>query len=78
MAAMNDPKRPEYCYLRETDYCSGAAIFLPLSLWQKLDGFDPYFAPAYYEDTDLAFRVRDAGYKVLVQPLSKVIHLEGR
>lgn len=73
----DDPKRPEYCYLRETDYCSGAAIFLPLSLWQKLDGFDPYFAPAYYEDTDLAFRVRDAGYKVLVQPLSKVIHLEG-
>lgn len=73
----DDPKRPEYCYLRETDYCSGAAIFLPLSLWQKLDGFDPYFAPAYYEDTDLAFRVRYAGYKVLVQPLSKVIHLEG-
>ena len=73
----DDPQRPEYCYLRETDYCSGAAIFLPLSLWQELNGFDPYFAPAYYEDTDLAFRVREAGYKVLVQPLSKVIHLEG-
>ena len=73
----DDPQRPEYCYLRETDYCSGAAIFIPLSLWQELNGFDPHFAPAYYEDTDLAFRVREAGYKVLVQPLSKVIHLEG-
>ncbi len=73
----DDPQRPEYCYLRETDYCSGAAIFLPIALWQKLNGFDPTFAPAYYEDTDLAFRVREIGYKVVVQPLSKVIHLEG-
>ena len=73
----DDPQRPEYCYLRETDYCSGAAIFLPLPLWHNLNGFDPHFAPAYYEDTDLAFRIREAGYKVFVQPLSKVIHFEG-
>ncbi len=32
---------------------------------------------AYYEDTDLAFKVRRAGYKVLYQPLSEVIHYEG-
>jgi len=39
--------------------------------------FDPRYAPAYYEDTDLAFKVRQAGYKVLYQPLSEVIHYEG-
>ncbi len=33
--------------------------------------------PAYYEDTDLAFRVRAAGKRVVVQPASEIIHLEG-
>ena len=31
-----------------------------------------------YEDTDLAFKVRKAGYKVLYQPLSEVIHSRRR
>ena len=35
------------------------------------------YAPAYYEDTDLAFKVRRHGFKVLYQPLSQVIHYEG-
>lgn len=73
----DDPKKPEYCYLRDVDYCSGAAIFLPKKVWKELKGFDPIFKPAYYEDTDLAFRVRRAGYRVLVQPFSKVVHSEG-
>ena len=33
-----------------------------------LGGFDARYAPAYYEDTDLAFAVRAAGRKVFYQP----------
>jgi len=73
----DNPNRPEYCYLRNVDYCSGAAIFVWSKVWQEMKGFDPIFSPAYYEDTDLAFRVRQAGYQVLFQPFSKVIHIEG-
>jgi hypothetical protein len=73
----DDPDRPEYNYLREVDYCSGAAIIIPKGLWEKLNGFDRLYEPAFYEDVDLAFRVRKAGYKVLCQPLSKVFHVEG-
>lgn len=72
-----DACSPEFNFLREVDYCSGAAIALKTSLWRKLDGFDEHFSPAYYEDTDLAFRVRQAGYKVFVQPLAAVVHFEG-
>src|SRR5436190_5287879 len=50
---------------------------IPKSLFQSVGGFDPRYAPAYYEDTDLAFKVRQAGYKVLYQPLSEVVHYEG-
>ena len=73
----DDPRKPEYNYVRDTDYCSGAAIMLPLALWRELGGFDEYYARAYYEDTDLAFRVREAGYRVLYQPFAKIIHSEG-
>ena len=73
----DDRQKPEYNYLREVDYCSAAALMIPKALFQSVDGFDPRYTPAYYEDTDLAFKVRRAGYKVLYQPLSEVIHYEG-
>ena len=73
----DDPGKPEYNYLREVDYCSAAALMIPKALFQSVGGFDPRYAPAYYEDSDLAFKVRQAGYNVLYQPLSEVIHYEG-
>ncbi len=72
-----DPRRPEFCYLRGTDFVSGASIALPTAIWRQLDGFDELFAPAYAEDVDLAFRVRAAGLYTLVQPLSQMLHFEG-
>ncbi len=65
---------PRYAYVRAMDYCSGAAIALPRALLQTLGGLDRRYMPAYYEDTDLAFAVRAAGYRVLVQPASVVVH----
>ncbi|AMV05592.1 glycosyltransferase [Xanthomonas citri] len=65
---------PRYAYVRAMDYCSGAAIALPRTLLHTLGGLDRRYMPAYYEDTDLAFAVRAAGYQVLVQPASVVVH----
>ena len=69
---------PEFNYLRETDYCSGACIAMPRTLWNQLGGFDESYAPAYYEDTDLAFRMRAIGWKVYYQPQAVVVHHEGK
>jgi glycosyltransferase involved in cell wall biosynthesis len=73
-----DPALPEFNYLRETDYCSGASIMIPRNLWIELGGFDRAYAPAYCEDSDLAFRVRRHGLKVFYQPQSVVVHHEGK
>ena len=71
------PEDPRYASLREADYCSGAALAIPRELFAAVGGFDTRYAPAYYEDTDLAFAVRAAGKRVLYQPASRVLHLEG-
>ncbi len=71
------PDKPEYNYVREADCISGCAILVPRWLWEKLGGFDERYSPAYYEETDLAFRIRAAGKKVYYCPFSTVVHLEG-
>ena len=72
-----DPKEPGFCYLRDADWVSGAALMIERELFEQLNGFDELYLPAYYEDTDLAFRVRAAGKRTVVQPASEIVHLEG-
>ena len=73
----DDPNKPEYNYVRDVDYISGAAIMLSRKLWEDIGGFDERYAPAYCEDSDLAFEVRKCGLRVVYQPLSVVTHFEG-
>ncbi len=68
---------PAYRYRRATDYVSGAALMIRQALFRKVGGFDARYAPAYYEDVDLAFAVRQAKWRVYYEPTSTVIHCEG-
>lgn len=73
-----DPAHPDHAFVREVDYVSGASMLVRGELFRRLGGFDERYAPAYYEDTDLAFRIReDFGLKVYYQPASVVRHIEG-
>lgn len=73
-----DARAPQFSYVKDVDYCSGASIAIPRKLWDELGGFDEHYLPAYCEDSDLAFRVRAAGYRTVYTPFSEVIHHEGR
>ncbi len=73
----SDPDLPEFNYVKEVDYISGASILIRNELWTQLGGFDSRYVPAYCEDSDLAFEVRKAGFKVVYQPKSIVVHFEG-
>jgi len=72
-----DPAAPEFNFRREVDYCSGACLVVPRKIFKRLGGFDTLYRPAYYEDTDLAFKVREQGLKVIYQPRAEIYHLEG-
>lgn len=72
-----DPQDSRFNYLRDVDYCSGAALMVRRELFERLGGFSEVYAPAYYEDADLCMAVRSLGYRVVYQPRSEVIHFEG-
>jgi GT2 family glycosyltransferase len=46
---------------RIVDYCSGACLLMRRKVFLDLGGFDPIFDPAYFEDVDLAIRLRSIG-----------------
>jgi GT2 family glycosyltransferase len=71
------PEDPRFRFARPVDYCSAASLLIRREIFQRLAGFDRRFAPAYYEDVDLCFGVRSLGYKVIYQPMSRLVHYEG-
>ncbi|HET8626083.1 MAG TPA: class I SAM-dependent methyltransferase [Thermomicrobiales bacterium] len=71
-----DAFAPEYSYRREVDYCSAACLLVRADLFRDLGGFDPRYAPAYYEDVDLCMAIRQAGYHVVLAHRAVVLHRE--
>jgi histidinol-phosphate phosphatase family protein len=68
---------PRFNYVRDVDYCSGASLLVRRDVFERLGRFDERFAPAYFEDSDLCFAIRHHGMRVVYQPKSVVVHLEG-
>jgi len=72
----DNPFAPMYMFRRDVDYCSGAFLLTPRTLWERLGGFDERFKPAYYEETDYCTRVWESGLRVVYDPNSVLLHYE--
>ncbi|MBI5766031.1 glycosyltransferase family 2 protein [Candidatus Falkowbacteria bacterium] len=57
----------------ELPYASGAACLLKMSVLKKTGLFDDRLF-MYHEDVDLGWKIRLAGYKILLDPLAVVYH----
>lgn len=73
-----NPYDPQWNYVRQTDYLTGAAIMVPKAVWDEVGGFSDEYAPCYFEDTDLCFKLRLAGWRTYYAPHAEVIHFEGQ
>jgi len=60
--------------LLKTDWATGGSAAFNKNLFIILGGFDPLFAPAYWEDIDLSYRARKSGYQIIFEPQAKVEH----
>ena len=72
-----NPWEPRFSYARQADYLSGAALMTTRAIWDQVGGLSSYLEPMYFEDTDLSFKVREAGYTTWFVPRSIVFHHEG-
>ena len=61
---------------REVDYVTGAAMAVRRAVLETIGGFDPWFHPAYFEETDLCCEARARRWQVLYEPAAVVIHHE--
>ena len=71
-----DPFDPLFNVRRPVDYGSGCLLMIRSGLLAQLNGFDPLFAPAYYEETDLCVRLSDQGWQVIYEPTCRAMHVE--
>lgn len=55
-------------------WVSGGHSAFRKSLWEKLGGLDPLYAPFYFEETDLCYRAWKRGWQVLWEPKAPVLH----
>ncbi len=72
----HDPNSPPYQFQRVVDYCSGAFLMMRQVDFKRLSGFDPIYAPAYYEETDLCLRLQALGLSILYDPCIEIRHME--
>ncbi len=70
------PTLPEFHFMRDVDFCSGAFLLLRRSLFEALEGLDTAYAPAYYEETDFCMRLRALGYRIVYDPRIVIDHYE--
>ena len=62
---------------RPIDYGSGAALLIRRTAFEAVGGFDPIYEPAYFEDVDLCFRLKLAGWSTVLEPKAWVTHASG-
>ena len=61
----------------EVGFVVGADMMVPRTILDKVGLFDPDFF-MYYEETELSWRIRQAGYRIVNVPQSRIVHLEGQ
>lgn len=74
-SADGQPDNGQWEQPMEQDYLIGCAFLLKRSLLETVGLFDEAnFNPIYYEDSDLCFRARQAGFRLLLVPSGRMWH----
>ena len=56
------------------DWVAGMFMLFDVIKFRKMNGFDSNRFFMYYEDVDLCFRIKNSGYKVILDPNQEVVH----
>ena len=56
-------------------YLGSGGLLMKKSLFEKIEGFDEFYDPTCFEDTDLSLKIRHAGYELVYCPHTAIMHL---
>lgn len=70
----NDPR---VSHPQDVAAVTGACLFLRRSTFETVEGFDEAYI-MYFEDLDLCFKLRHAGFRIVYEPGVVVVHHEGQ
>ncbi len=69
-----DAEAFEHRFRREIDYGSAACLLIERETFADAGGFDPVYGVGYFEDVDLAFKLKERGLRTVYEPRSRVVH----
>lgn len=67
---------PRHAARREVQCLISACLMIPAALLREHGGFDEAFHPVQFEDFDLVYRLREAGYAAVYAPSAEMYHFE--
>jgi len=73
---VNEQDNGQYDTIQEVFWATGACLFIRAELYHKMGGLDEDFF-AHMEEIDLCWRLKNVGYKIMVNPNSMVYHVGG-
>jgi GT2 family glycosyltransferase len=67
---------PRFQQRREVPHVISACLMIRTECFQAAGGFDEAFNPVQFEDTDLCYRVRRLGGRIVYEPSAEMYHYE--
>lgn len=58
----------------DVGFLGTSCMFMTRELFEKIEGFDTFYDPTCFEDTDICFQIKRAGYSVAFRDLAGVRH----
>jgi len=74
---LNEPDSRPTDIVKEVDIAFGAAMMIKREVLEKIGLFDEDFSPFYGEDSEYSVRAKIAGYKVIYNPRTTIVHHRG-
>lgn len=72
----HEPDTGQYDDCKDYETLTGAALALRTQALEEVGLLDPGYTPAYYEDSDLCWRLRRHSYRIVYNPRAVVTHHE--
>lgn len=61
-------------YREDIGFLGTSGMFIKRALFDKIEGFDTFYDPTCFEDTDICFQIKKAGYAVAFRDLAGIRH----